>query len=312
MNNDTCLLLPVVAVTGSSILVGCGGGYSNAGCSYGSYGYGSYGSFGSYGGTTAEARPHTARAAHRAQAALGPYYGCYNPSPVAGIYEGTLRDQASQQQTPVVAIIADDGEARISGQNATYYRLNVFSSGYSASGSFSAYSQGPDFANGTLTTSGSFSAAPISAGLNVTLTLEYNDGDSATLALKFDQTYNAPSALSMLAGSWTYTSGSFTLNASIQSNGTLSGTDSNSCTYSGDFSLIDETFDAYDATYTLTCNGVNQTYSGLASYFPATLSAPAQIKLYADDQTGGFLAATLQPTTQRAATMESRTSTSAQ
>ncbi len=294
----------MVAVTGSSVMVGCGG-YNRAGCSFGTYGSyaavgGTAGSFGgSFGGTMmARARTHLAAAPPRQHIAQGTRPAeanvCSdpNPNPAAGIFEGTLSDKASQQQTPVVAIIAEDGEGRVSAQDGTFYRLNVFNSGYNSSGSFEAFSQGLLFANGQPTSSGSFNAAPSSAGLNATL--QYKSGDTATLALSFDQASDMASSLSVLQGSWTYAATALTLNITVQTDGSWSGTDSANCSYSGSFSLIDANENAYAVHYKQTCNGTDKSFSGLASYFPAQGSSPVQLRVFADDGAGDFLAGDFQ------------------
>src|ERR1700675_2804265 len=87
-------LLPIVTITGSSLMVGCGGNNGGS-CGYGS----SYGSSG----------------------------GCSGPAGITGdgYYEGTLTGQGNAQALPVVAIIADNGDGTIAGQDGTYYRLNV-------------------------------------------------------------------------------------------------------------------------------------------------------------------------------------------
>ena len=130
-------------------------------------------------------------------------------------------------------------------------------------------------------------------GLNGTLT--DRSGDIENLSLSFDNVYTLASSLPTLAGSWTYSAGGFTWTVTIQQDGTFTATDSNGCTYAGNFSLIDPSVNVYAETYILTCNGVQVLYTGLASYFPATGSAaPAQIKLLADDDAGHYLAADLQ------------------
>ena len=54
-------------------------------------------------------------------------------------------------------------------------------------------------------------------------------------------------------------------------------------------------FNVYSENYVRSCNGVNLTFTGLASYFPATgPAAPAEIKLLADDNAGDYLVADLQ------------------
>jgi hypothetical protein len=286
-------LLPVVAITGGSILVGCGG-YSGSSC-------GSYGSYGSYGSFAAAAsRTRTARSSRNGKGAnMTPASGDFagatcgpGGNGAAGIYEGTLTDTASRQETPVVAIIAENGDGAISGQEGVYYRLSVGTWGYDVSGSFAGYSQGTNFPNGTHATSGSVSSSVTTAGLSGSLTDQ--TGDVATLSLNFDGAYDHPSALPTLAGSWSYSSGGFSLTATIQSDGTFSATDSNSCSYIGVFGIIDPSFNAYNESFVRSCNGVSMPFTGLASYFPATNGAAAHIELLADDHAGDYLAADLQ------------------
>jgi hypothetical protein len=97
-------LLPVVTITGSSLVVGCSGG--------------SGGSCGSSGGC-----PPTN--------VIGP-----------GYYQGTLTAQAGAPSAPVVAIIAENGDGAISAQDGSYYRLNVGFSATQISGTFVGLSPG--------------------------------------------------------------------------------------------------------------------------------------------------------------------------
>ena len=135
-----------------------------------------------------------------------------------------------------------------------------------------------------------------SAGLNVTLTDQSNVQQSA--ALTFDSAYASGSSLATLAGNWTSSAYGLTLQAVIQSDGSFSAVDSNSCTYTGTFSLIDSRFDAYAETHARSCNGVTVTFSGLAGFFPATgtgAAGPAtEIKLLTDDNAGEALVADFQ------------------
>jgi hypothetical protein len=207
------------------------------------------------------------------------------------MYEGTLTDQATKQVTPVVAIIADNGDGRISAQDGTYYRLTVATSGYNVSGSFSGYSQGVTFPNGRQSTAGSLSAQITPAGLNGTLTDQA--GDVEALSLNFDNTYTLGSALPTLAGAWKYNANGFSLTATINADGTFSAMDSNECSYTGSFGLIDSNFNAYSENYIRLCNGTSLVFTGLASYFPASGNAPAEIEMLADDNAGDYLVADL-------------------
>lgn len=254
-------LLPVVTITGSSLMVGCGGNYGGS-CSYGA-------SYGSYG-------------------------GCPGPVIITGdgYYEGTLTGQGNAQPTPVVAIIADNGDGAISGQDGTYYRLNVSLPRNNVTGTYFGVSQGANFPNGTQATSGSISAV---ASPNLNGTLSDQTGATATLALNFDTVYNLGSSLATLAGTWSYTAASgFNLTATIRPDGTFSAIDSNSCTYAGAFGLIDPNFNAYRESYTRACNGVDAVFTGLAAYFPPSgNTTKADIKIMADDNTTEFLVADL-------------------
>jgi hypothetical protein len=254
-------LLPIVTITGSSLMVGCGGN-SGGSCGYGS----SYGSSG----------------------------GCVAPVVITGdgYYEGTLTSQGSPQATPVVAIIADNGDGAIAGQDGTYYRLNVSLPRNNVTGTYFALSQGPNFPNGTQATSGSISAV---ASPNLNGTLSDQTGTTESLAFNFDTVYNLGSSLATLAGTWSYTANGFSLTATIRPDGTFSAIDSNSCSYTGAFGLIDPTFNAYSENYIRSCGGVSVTFTGLATYFPPVgNTSTADIKLLADDNVSEFLVADLQ------------------
>jgi hypothetical protein len=205
-----------------------------------------------------------------------------------------LADKATQQETSVVAIIAANGNGRMSGEDGTYYRFNIGPSGNNLSGSFQGYSQSAPFLNGSQSTSGALSAFTTSAGLSGTFTDQAGGADG--LLLNFDPVYNSGSSLTTLVGTWSYTAANgFSLTATIRSDGTFSALDSNNCSYSGAFGLIDPNFDAYSETYVRTCNGSMATFTGLASYLPAAGNAtPAQITLLADDNGSDHLVADLQ------------------
>jgi hypothetical protein len=85
------------------------------------------------------------------------------------------------------------------------------------------------------------------------------------------------------------------LTATIRPDGTFAAIDSNSCTYTGAFNLIDPNFNAYSEDYTRSCSGAKDTFTGLATYFPPSgNTTSADIKLMADDRTTEFLVADLQ------------------
>ncbi len=252
-------LLPVVTITGSSLVVGCGGGNYGGSCGYGSYG--------SSCGSPAVGGP--------------------------GYFEGTLASSTGQTQTPVVAIIAENGDGRMSGTDGTYYRLTVGVTGNMLSGSFNGYSQGPLFPNGTVSTTGTVSGTVTPSGINGTFL--FQGGVSEGLSLQIDSVSNFGSVLSTLAGTWSYTANGFSLTMTIAPDGTFLGSDSNNCTYTGAFGIIAASLDTYSENYVRTCNATAVTFTGLATYFPPANSATnAQIKMRVDNDAGEFLVAYLQ------------------
>lgn len=259
--NSKSRLLPAVVVSGSSIVVGCGGHTGSC----------SYGSSGSY--------------------YCAPSFSNADPS---GIYEGTLTDTSTHSETPAVALIAENGEGRISGSDGTYYRISVGTMGNGASGSYAAYSNGATLPDGELSDAGSLSGIVTQNGLALTLTDQ--KGYTQHLSLNFDNSYNTPSSLSALAGTWS-SAGSSSVNLNIQSNGVFTGTDSSGCTYNGSFGLIDTSFNAYSEKYTVSCGSGSSTFSGLSNYVPGsgagTNATPPQIQIYADDGAGAFLVSDL-------------------
>jgi hypothetical protein len=262
-------IAPIVAVTGTSLMVGC---YGNDGYYYGSCGsYGYYGSYGSY------------------AACPGPY-GYH-----AGMYAGSLRERPASQGQTVISIIAENGDGRMSGGNDTYYRLKVNTARSNLSGTFTGYSQSGSLPNGTHIIAGSITGVATRANLNAILS---GSRSTQSLALTFENAHHSGSSLTTLAGNWTSTSNGITLTATIQPDGSFIGLDSNNCTYAGAFSLIDAKFNVYAETHLRTCGGVNVTFAGLAAFVPGTgtgvTGTPTQIKLLADNNAGEYVVAALQ------------------
>ncbi len=211
---------------------------------------------------------------------------CAPPPGTGGVFQGTV------QGTPAVAIYADNGEMFIGVQNGTYYRITTTPQSTTLTGTYVAYSSSSVFPNGTDATTGTISATESASGMSGTLTDK--SGSTASFSLNANADYVTGSQLSNLAATWSYTASGFSLTMTISSGGALSGTDSNECSYSGSFTLIDEVYDAYAESYVQTCNGVSAAYKGLATYVAPSGTATAQLELLADDGAGAFLDITLQ------------------
>lgn len=265
----TARFAPALTITGTTLLVSCSGGGYGSSC-------GSYGSYGSYG-------------------SCGPLF----PGP-DGIYEGSSTSATSSQSIPVVAIIAENGQGRIAGADGSYYRLNVGTSGNNMNGAYSNFPQSGYTQTAAVSGSGAQGASgtvggTITAnGLNMTLTDTTNAQQSLTLT--FDSAYNRSSSLASLAGSWTATADGVTLMATVQPDGSFTASDSNNCTYLGNFSLIDPTFDVYAETHVRSCNAVAVTFTGLAALLPTNTGSgtATEIKLMSDNDAGEYLVADFQ------------------
>lgn len=212
---------------------------------------------------------------------------CVVPPPgTGGVFSGTVKGTAA------VALYADSGDMRISVQDGTYYHLTTAPQSQSVVGNYFAYSTGAPFPNGTSATTGTMSATEGVSALSGTLT----DASGSTLpfSLKDDTVYGQGSALSKLAGTWSSTANGFSLTVTIASDGSLSGTDSNGCTYTGAFAQIDARYDVYRESHVATCNAAKSTYDGLASYRPPAGASTARIELLSDDGAGSALTVELQ------------------
>ena len=246
-------LLPVVTITGTTLVVGCGGS-------------------GGSGGTCGSAGS-----------------ACPPPNVVGpGYYQGTLTAEGGSTSTPTIAIIADNGDGAMSAADGSYYRLTATFPGSTVSGSYLGLTPG---AGGNQKTSGSFSAQSTSSGLSGTLMVGSSTVDSFQLSSQ--AVYKQHSSLATLMGTWSYTANGFSLTVTIASDGSFTGSDSNACSYQGTFAIINPVFDAYGESYVRTCGGAGLSFNGLAVYLPPSGAAAAQINLLADDNATEFLAAGL-------------------
>jgi hypothetical protein len=266
-------LLPVVAITGSSMLVGCGGGYP--------YAYGGCGPYGGYCG-------------------CGGYYassyGCSYGG--AGIYEGTLT-ASHKHAIPVVALVPESGPTLLSAQDGSFYRLNVATSAGVASGSYRAFSMTGGLPNGSPSDSGSASLLASAKALNaraLEVTLADQQGNEQSLDLTLDTRYKAPPPSGALVGTWyNPTANGVTVTLSIDADGSLSGNDSDGCTYTGNVNSVNRRLNVLETNFTRDCASGTVRFAGLVSYLPSPESTPAELQFMADDPNGDYLALLLQP-----------------
>ena len=92
-----------------------------------------------------------------------------------------------------------------------------------------------------------------------------NGGDVGKLTMTYNPIFENDSSLELLEGQWSFTDrDGLVIDAQI-SNGVLAGIDSDRCTYSGKFAIINSDFNAYGVRiHIANCHSVDGEYEGLA------------------------------------------------
>lgn len=92
-----------------------------------------------------------------------------------------------------------------------------------------------------------------------------NGGDTGRMQLDYSELYEQPSSLALLEGQWNFTDrDGLMFDLAIES-GVISGTDSDDCEYSGNISIINAQYNAYDVVLVISnCDSVNGEYKGLS------------------------------------------------
>ena len=189
-------------------------------------------------------------------------YQC-SPVPIAGLYEGNFYSDVLQQIIPGFAAIAANGEFALLMVDA-----EVGIGHWSASGkTFSATAQVLDTNLGQYSERSSLSmSAVFSAGYRMVGDYEIDDVDNGTFDLfALPAVYRRTVSLADIAGTYrvktlvTGASGSLTLSEA----GSLSGSDSYGCTYTGQITLPDPNFNLLEFSMTVAgCSSWNGTYRG--------------------------------------------------
>lgn len=101
----------------------------------------------------------------------------------------------------------------------------------------------------------------------VTLNGTYNGvGDSGTFFLNYSSLYERPSSLEVIAGKWSGSVSGYLNTITIDSSGNITGSSTSGCTYSGNISIIDSSYNAYIVNLNINnCESQNGLYTGLAA-----------------------------------------------
>lgn len=210
--------------------------------------------------------------------------GCFDnesgksESPAAGIYltQSVFISDAndSQFQRSVVVIIANTGEARFmflgfssstrGAMHSPQLTGNVSVAGDAFSASLNTYTDG-DLQTDIVELEGTVTKMDGIFGA-------YSWGqDFGRFYLTYSQSYDRPSAISLLEGIWTFNAASSggavsTFTLVIDSGGTIQGSNTAGCVYNGKVSIIDPRYNVYRITLDASlCDELNGSYSGLAT-----------------------------------------------
>ncbi len=195
----------------------------------------------------------------------GPILPGENP---AGLWQGTFTSDTAQ--TAFFAIIAETAETHfISGGRRTQLIGTTTVSGDDLFADLNRFERLTTTAkdadlNGTVTVS-----ATINERDSIRGTFESEPPtDTGTVNLFYDSLYERSSDLTKLASVWTDSAADFTLTLTISPDGFLTGSDSDGCNYTGQVSIIDPDFNAYDLTLQIastggTCGLTGGAYQGL-------------------------------------------------
>ena len=208
-------------------------------------------------------------------AACGGGGGSSDPAPVpvpdaaiGGIWIGTTTDSVSNEPQFFLGLSTDDGRFRFLSADTLGQFVGTFS------------------ADGTNLTGSGVGVAPLgstwldnSTAININLTGTISEratmsgnwsggtGETGTFSFAYDSLYERGSSLSTVAGSWVSLDqfdnpiGSITIDAA----GRMDALDAAGCLYSGDVSIINASYNAYDLDVTVSnCGDLNGSYSGLA------------------------------------------------
>lgn len=183
----------------------------------------------------------------------------------SGIWGGTFTSNVEGKTYNILGVIAENGEARFLSDEGAQFSGNVSVSGSTLTSTVTAFAPpGYVFVNGSTYGTVRFTGTVKTKN---SLTGTYSGvGDTGTFTLTYDVTYERGSSLSSVSGNWSNSDPSgYSQNVTVNANGTFTGNNSSGCTFSGNVTIINPSYDAYrlDNVRIGSCGAFNGTYTGL-------------------------------------------------
>lgn len=198
-----------------------------------------------------------------------------------GGYVGVLTSTTTERSIEVRGMVGENGRMVLIGTNLpVLYFGTVSTRADMASGTYRAHVRGGDFRfeNGQSRTTGRLDGSILLDEGRVDGAYTEESGGAGTFSLGYTAlTYEIPSSLPILAGTWTAQVDSVTYTFGITSGGVITGNASNGCMYSGGFTIIDPDYAPLNAQLTETCGGTTRTLTGLGWRHPPGVSAPFEV-----------------------------------
>jgi hypothetical protein len=187
----------------------------------------------------------------------------------AGIWQGPITSTIDSSATQVIGAVSANNDAQFVAAPIfeRHYAGNLATAGNVLVGTLNLYrgKTGPFFGAGGL---GSLNIDG-TAVERTQLSADYTGDDEGLFSLSYVTSYEDASSLALIAGTWLYSEPSaagplYTVTLDIDGAGAIFGTDSAGCVYSGQISLIDSAFNAYEAAFTVSeCRLESGDYGGL-------------------------------------------------
>ncbi len=178
-------------------------------------------------------------------------------SEVDGIWRGSFVSDSTGSYSLLGLI--KDGEIRmLSADNGS---IHAGTASVASGGVFSATTT--DYAiGGTVYAETSMTGSYVQ-GQSISADYTATNGDSGTVSLTYDELYDRDSSLALTEGIWSVTEGAYTFTITIQADGTLDGSDTDGCIYSGSVSIIDSNKNLYDVDVSAAnCGVADGDYNG--------------------------------------------------
>lgn len=173
----------------------------------------------------------------------------------SGVWQGTLTENGVGT-TNVLGLVLADQLRFISVDDDVVYEGTITMSGADFTAAATSYSSAGALATATLTGS-------VVTGTSMTGTFTTSNGSSGSFSLTYDPVSARGASLATLSANWMETDGAYTISISIDSNGVLTGSDTDGCVYTGGVTIQSASINIYSISLAATSCGVfNGSYSG--------------------------------------------------